>query len=186
MENNNNNENNKLSGKELYELGRLEKTKQVNPLVAKGTSKRLIKIIVWLLIIGGGIGTLFWYITNAPTVPEEDIISREKIHWHPELSIYIKGEKIEIPKEAGTSSIVHTHDTTGTLHLHPASKLVRKDTIKLGKFFELWDKQFSSTCILDSCNGDDGTVKMFVNGNENTEFENYLMQEKDKIEIRFE
>ena len=29
-------------------------------------------------------------------------------------------------------------------------------------------------------------VKMTVNGKENTEYENYAMQDKDKIELRYE
>jgi hypothetical protein len=29
-------------------------------------------------------------------------------------------------------------------------------------------------------------LKMTVNGKENTEYENYIMQDKDKIELRFE
>ncbi len=31
--------------------------------------------------------------------------------------------------------------------------------------------------------GEGGTVAMFVNGEENFEFENYLMQDNDRIEI---
>ncbi len=184
--NNNNNENNTLSSKERYELGRLEKTNQQNKPTVKWTPKRLIKIIVWLLIIGGGIVTLAWYITNAPTVPESDIISRKSIHWHPELSIYINKQKQEIPSEAGKHTLIHTHDNTGVIHIHPASSLVLRDDIKLGTFFRLWGKQFNSNCIFDKCNSPEGKVKMLVNGQENTEFENYLMKDKDKIEIRYE
>ncbi len=188
MENqqNNDNENNKLSGKELYELGRHEKAKQQNPIINNWKPKRLIKIIVWLLIAGGGIGTLVWYIANAPKIPESDIISSRGIHWHPNISIYIKGQKQEIPNNTGTHSIMHTHDTTGALHIHPANKLVTKDDIKLGSFFALWGKEFNSNCIFDFCNGSEGTVKMLVNGAENKDFENYVMRDKDKIEIRYE
>ena len=47
-------------------------------------------------------------------------------------------------------------------------------------------KTFSKDCIFEYCSGADGTVKMFVNGKENTEFENYLINDKDKIEIRYD
>ncbi len=181
-----NNQNNQSSNKEQYDLKRQEKLGEQSRAVQQLALKRGIKIALIILVVGGGIGALGWYIANQPKIPESEIISRKGIHWHPELSIYIKGQKQEIPNNTGTHSIMHTHDTTGTLHIHPASKLVLKDDIKLGRFFALWGKKFSSTCIFDNCNSSEGKVKMTVNGQENIEFENYVMQDKDKIEIRFE
>lgn len=53
-------------------------------------------------------------------------------------------------------------------------------------FFEkVWRKSFNSTCVLNYCNGDSGTVKMFVNGKENAKFENYIPKDKDEILIDF-
>ncbi len=186
--NNQNNQNNELSSKERYDLERLEKTRKQNPTISKGTPKKLIKIMVWLIIIGS-IGSLVWYIANAPKIPEDDILSQKGIHWHPQLDITIKGEKQEIPANLGIGVAghkpVHTHDSTGVLHLEMQG-LVRKDDTKLGVFFKILDKQFTSSCVYDKCNGADGTVKMFVNGQENNEFENYQMKDKDKIEIRYE
>ena len=49
--------------------------------------------------------------------------------------------------------------------------------MKLGRFFEVWGKDFIEL---------GPTVKMTVNGEENTELENYVMQDKDKIELRFD
>ncbi len=181
-----NNQNNQLSNKEEYDLKHQEKLGAQSQATRIHVLKKRIKSALLVLAVGAGIGFLIWYAATRPPVPESDIISREGIHWHPELSIYIKGQIQEIPGNAGTHTIMHTHDTTGMLHVHPANKLVLKDHITLGKFFKLWGKKFSSTCIFDNCNSSEGEVKMTVNGVENTEFENYVMQDKDKIVLRYE
>lgn len=108
------------------------------------------------------------------------------MHIHPHLTIFIKGEKQMIPSDIGVTPAcmrpIHTHDETGALHL----EFPRKRDVKLGEFFQVWGKQFKSGTIFDKVNGPDGNVKMFVNGQENTEFENYMMKDGDNIEIRFE
>lgn len=121
-------------------------------------------------------------------VPEDQIVSKRGIHWHPTLTILVKGQKQEITPNIGIGGVhqpIHTHDNSGTLHLE-VKGLVTKDEIKLAKFFQIWGKQFNSNCIFDKCNGPDGTVKMLVNGQENKEFENYQMKDGDRIEIKYE
>lgn len=150
--------------------------------------KRFSKIALTALVVGSVIGALGWYIAKQPKTPASEIISSRGIHWHPELSVYIKGVKQEIPANIGigvTHQPIHTHDATGVIHLEIQGR-VTKDDIKLGRFFKIWDKQFNSNCIFNSCNGPDGKMKMLVNGKENTEFDSYIMQDKDKIEIRYE
>lgn len=148
----------------------------------------MLKIIIPLIIVTAGISGLVWYSATRPVVPEDEIISRRGIHWHPELSIFIKGQKQEIPADLGIGikhQSIHTHDSSGILHLE-IQGLVRKKDTQLGRFFKIWGKQFNSSCILEFCNGPDGSVKMFVNDNPNTELENYQMKDGDKIEIRYE
>ena len=38
---------------------------------------------------------------TAQTQPSSDIVSKEGIHWHPHLSIYVRGQKQEIPANIG-------------------------------------------------------------------------------------
>ena len=80
---------------------------------------------------------------------------------------------------------IHTHDSSGTLHLEMQGMVRRKD-IELERFFEIWGKQFNSNCVLEFCNGSEGTLKMFVNGQPNQEFDKYQMKDGDLIEIRYE
>ena len=106
-------------------------------------------------------------------------VATNGLHWHPQLEIYVKGEKIEIPRNIGIGAVhesVHTHDDLPIIHLEFPG-IVRKEDITLGKFFEVWGKDMRSF----------GTnMKMTVNGKENTEFENYVMRDGDKIELRYD
>ncbi len=140
------------------------------------------KIVSWIL--GGGltiamIGGLIWYVATRPPIPESDIVSRSGFHWHPELTIYVKGEKQEIPQNIGIGAVhmpMHTHDDLPIIHLE-FQGLVRKQDITLGQFFTNWGRDMQSF---------GKNITMTVNGEENIEYENYVMHDKDKIELRFE
>ena len=145
----------------------------------------IIAIIAVLVLLGG----VLW--SNSLTKNDPNIITRNGLHWHPELSIYVKGIKQEIPANIGVGvkyaeysgydarmgmTGTHTHDTTGVIHFEFGS-IVRKEDLTLGQFFKIWGKGMRVF----------GTnMKMTVNGTENTKYEDYLMQDKDKIELRYE
>ncbi len=113
------------------------------------------------------------------------------MHIHPEIEIVINGEQQLMPANIGVNgykmSVIHTHDASGTLHVESP---VRKD-FTVRQFFLLWsqssrqDKVFNSTCILDYCNDGEKTVKMSLNGQPNSEFENLVMGDGDKIRIEY-
>ena len=139
--------------------------------------------------------------TTSQSQQSSGIVSKEGIHWHPHLAIYIKGQKQEIPANIGigkqysnskwydsmmSMTDFHTHDNSGELHWEVMEGPVTKEHVQLKAFFDVWGKRFNSTQIFDNKNGSDGTVKMTVNGQPNTEFENYQVKDKDQIEIRYE
>jgi hypothetical protein len=151
----------------------------------KGITRALLWGIPIIFIVLG-----VWAIVRSPNTSNEDdpLISRRGIHWHPNLEIIIKGERVTIPANIGLGGVhadTHTHKENDQIHLE-MSRPVRESDTRLGVFFDVWGKEFNSQCILDACNGDEGTVRMFVNGEENTEFENYHMKDGDNIEIRYE
>lgn len=167
------------STKNEYELKREQKLSGQRHHKKNKDIKRVFKTGVVIALVGGSIGLLVWYIASRPPIPESDIISKNSLHWHPELAIYVKGEKQEIPTGIGLGAVhqpIHTHDSTGVIHLEFPG-LVRKNDITLGQFFKNWGKDMRSF---------DTNMKVTVNGKENTEYENYLMQDQDKIEIRYE
>jgi len=177
-----------LSKKERKELRRKQHLEEKQKFARQRTIKRVAKIALAVIIIGGSMSAFIWYLASRPPIPEGEIISRNGLHWHPELTITIKGEKHEIPANIGIGVVhqpIHTHDATGVIHLE-IEGLVRKEDIKLGRFFKIWGKEFSSNCIFDKCNGPEGRVRMLVNGSENHDFENYVMKDRDKIEIQYE
>ena len=127
-------------------------------------------------------------ISGTANSGNDAIISHNGIHFHPKLDIYIGGILQAIPAGVGLSPIehpIHTHDADNVIHLE-FSGLTTVNNTRLQEFFIIWGKQFSSNCIFDNCNGPSGTVKMFVNGQPNNEFEKYPMKDNDQIEIRYE
>ncbi len=171
------------------------------------------KVILIGLVVIAGIGGVFLLpkspstttpqgnATTSPSNTASDVISSAGIHWHPELSIIIKGVKQTIPANIGIGmqyagykyydsmmmmADMHTHDASGQIHWEVMKGPVTKDEVVLKAFFGVWGKTFNNSCIFEYCNGPQGTVKMFVNGKENTKFENYQVKDGDKIEIRYE
>lgn len=170
-----------LTKKERKELKRQEKMEVKEAAIQTRHTKKIIRWIAWSTFGVAIIAGLIWLVASQPKTPEGDIISRNGFHWHPELAIYVKGEKQEFPANIGIGAVhqpIHTHDdaTQGIVHLE-FQGLVRKNDIMLGQFFKGWGKDIRSF----------GTnMTMTVNGKENIEYENYIMQDKDKIELHYE
>ena len=171
-----------FSQKEKKEKERLRSSNQKR-------TKRTIKGVLFFLILGGIIlgGGLF--LVKISSTPDSGIISKAGLHWHADLKINILGEVKDIPAGIGLEGLphkpIHTHDRDNVIHLE-FSGLVKKDDLRLGRFFEIWGKQFTKDCIFEKCTGPEGKLKMLVNGKENFEFENYTIKDQDKIEIIFE
>lgn len=142
--------------------------------------------VVAVLLVGG----VWWSQNLAKSDP--DILATAGLHWHPRLAIYVKGEKVEIPENIGVGPAyqgkpsygeggmamtpMHTHEDLPAIHLEYGAT-VRASDITLGKFFEIWGKDMRSF---------GSNMHMTVNGEENTEYENYVMHDGDKIELRYE
>lgn len=138
------------------------------------------------------IGAVFWLSKNSGGVASEDqIITRTGLHWHPKLAIMINGQKQELADGIGLGAVhqkMHTHTEDfreGVIHMEMQGLVTKEDT-KLGKFFQIWGKDFNSRKILDKEATAQGQIRMIVNGSENNEFENYQMREGDNIEIKYE
>lgn len=143
--------------------------------------------IGWIIFGVLAVGFVVW-VARLPRIPEAETLSSVGIHYHPHLTIIIKGENVPIPAGIGlgaTERSIHTHEADGIIHLE-FSGVVKKEDTKLGEFFKIWGKDFSQNSILGHKAGEGGTVKMKVNGTNNTEFENYEMKDGDKIEIIYE
>lgn len=137
----------------------------------------IVGVVAILLVFGGS------YLAGN-SGDKGELISQNGIHWHPTLKITIHGEEQEIPPNLGligAHNPMHTHETDGVIHLEYGNA-VYEDDIRLGEFFKLWRKEFSSTQIFDTT----GEVRMLVNGEVNTEYENYILQDADVVELILE
>ena len=127
-------------------------------------------LIAFLLVI---VGFIVWSRVSGPAAGQSrarsNLVSASGIHWHPQLEIYVRGEKQEIPPNAEDSA-------RGIIHLEFGSS-VREDDLRLGRFFSVWGKDMRSL---------GANIKMSVNGKENTEYEEYIMRDQDKVELRYE
>lgn len=147
-------------------------------------------VFMWIVVILAVVASITYLSSREDTSPTttaddsyaSEMISRNGLHWHPELAIYVQGEKIEIPANIGligTHNPIHTHDEDseqGIIHMEfPA--LVRGSNTALDNFFKAWKKDINSF---------GSNMSMTVNGVENTEFGDYYMKDGDTIELRYE
>ena len=120
-------------------------------------------------------------------------------HIHAEVAISICGEEsYRFPVEKGPLNEPHTHEEKNLIHFHerllidPATKeILDPEPLTLGAFFNSMEVAFDETQVLDSangdpCNGESGSVKMFVNGKPSADFRDYIWKDGDKIKIIFD
>ena len=155
-----------------------------------------IYIVIFLVILVFGSFFLLFRNSSSQNV---NGIPQQPIHWHPKLKIIINGEKQLIPVGIGINigksmdyeisgmrmSPTHTHESDGTIHLENNRPWQKPETLTLGYFFKVWDKNFNSSCIFEYCNNENGTLTMTINGKPNYEFDKYVMHDKDKIVIEY-
>ena len=179
---------------EMRQSRKQEKERQENVERRKLARVKLVKRSVLIAVPAILIIGAFVYFVSQPQTPDSAGVSfgdipKTAIHWHPKLEILIKGQKYQVPMNLGaTGSVhfdVHTHtETDGTLHYEVSNPTA--ENMPLRYFFDkVWRKQFNSTCILEYCNNGSEAVRMFVNGNENFDFENYIPKDNDRIRIEF-
>lgn len=174
--------------------------------IKKGNGKLYLYGFAVLIIIFG-IWAVFSAISSSNSCETKDVKelfitshTKTALHIHSNLEIKVNNKKQEIPANIGVGGnimrAVHTHDNSGELHIEPPC--VRDITLK--DFFSIWEKQFNSNCIFDNCdnksnsnnesvnaslNESKNSLKMFVNGKENNEFENLILRDKQEIVIEY-
>jgi len=154
---------------------------------------------IYLIIIAIAAVFALFFLFKQPSDDNGVDVPKKPIHWHPKLTIIIKGEKQIIPTGIGINignnmdnqisgmrmAPTHTHESDGTIHLENNRPWQKPETLTLGYFFEVWDKNFNSSCIFEYCNGPNGTLTMMVNGKPNYEFGKYVMRDHDEIAIEY-
>lgn len=139
---------------------------------------RWIALIIAILVISAA------YFVLKPKNGGVKMDDNAEIHIHPLVNIKVCGKTVMLPKNTGIATL-HTHDDVPRLH-------VEAPNIKLGDFFRIIKTRFNATCFGDYCNGDScplsstpGELKVYLNGTQNYEYNNYIPRDWDDILIEF-
>ena len=87
-------------------------------------------------------------------------------HIHAHLDLFVKGKRVRVPAAIGIDyqqqfiTELHTHDTTGVVHIESPTLT----TFSLGQLFGEWGVRLTSRCVGQSCGG----VHWWVNGKRQT------------------
>ncbi len=95
-------------------------------------------------------------------------LSREgtALHIHEHLDLFVAGKRVIVPAGIGIDpagrfiSPIHTHDTTGIIHVE--SPTVRKFT--LGQFFGVWGVRLRDGCLGEFCSGHGSVLRVYADG----------------------
>lgn len=146
--------------------------------------------------------SVYYYLSTAEKVEEYEVCGPGKciktFHVHADIKFDLCGNNINLQLEKGPLEGPHTHKERNMIHFHErlpydlaTGKLLEVAPLRLGAFMNAMDMRFNERCIAEYCNGDlcpdgkAGTVRMFVNKQPNTEFDQYVWNDKDEILITF-
>jgi hypothetical protein len=109
-----------------------------------------------------------------------------QVHYHAHLDVIVDGKPVTVPQYVGidenaqTITALHTHDTSGVMHIESA-----KDTpFTLGQFFTEWGQPFSATQAGPVALGADHELHVIVNGKEVTgDPAQYVLKAHDEIAV---
>jgi hypothetical protein len=112
----------------------------------------------------------------SPSIDNIQCNSMEQaaFHIHAHLDILINGQTYAIPPQIGIIRgkcfyWLHTHDDSGIIHIE--SPVTRNFT--LGQFFDIWNKKFSNTQIINNMVNSKNTLSVYVNGSKINPIVNY-------------
>lgn len=123
--------------------------------------------------------------------PKPTAAKSEEVHLHANLKVVLNGKAVDfsLPRyqsEEGKelNKYIHFHDGKGDLfHVHQSG-------VKLSDLFSSLNMSLSKDCfVMDDktqyCSTGDKTIKMFVNGQPNTQFASYEPKDVDRILISY-
>jgi hypothetical protein len=113
--------------------------------------------------------------------------SETTFHIHAWLHIYVDGKQVTVPPNIGidqatqTISPLHTHDTTGIIHMEADQQY----DFTLGQFMNVWGVKFAADQIGSLKPKDDQKLQVYVDGQLIKDPVNVVMQEHDNIVIGY-
>ena len=140
----------------------------------KSTKKKIMSIFIIVAFLASILTTALSFI--IPSENQQDV-------WVARLSIVVFNELQYIPAEVGITN--ETREKLFTLNTDNIIYKVTDEDASLKDFFDIWGETFNSTCILDYCNNGNYSMKMYVNGAENRDYQYYIIKNMDEIIIDY-
>lgn len=114
----------------------------------------------------------------------ECMTEKSPIHYHITLKITYLGTPMKLPNnigvEDGCMKPIDTHDgSSEQIHIH----YTRKYPFTIGNFFSVWGLIFNENQLGPTIASERRQIKMKVNGVPNADFEDYVMENGDLVEI---
>lgn len=146
-----------------------------------------VPVVAIIFVVFGILGALF-FARSATGAP------RNGDHWHATYEYIVCGNKQ--PNFPTWSGGVHTH-ADGYIHIHPNSTTEEGAGARLVRWFEYGGGELSGDTVRapgsrdeykngDECpNGEEGFVQVFVNGQKLDDFDKYIPQDTDNVQIIF-
>jgi protein-disulfide isomerase len=127
---------------------------------------------------------------KAPT-PAPPPTLEAAYHIHANLKVILDGKPLDLTQDKYQSTA--THELDPYVHLHDGNGdvvHVHKKGETLGDFFKSLGMSLAGTCLTTDagqkyCSAGGATLKLFVNGKPNTQFDAYVPQDLDRILLSF-
>ncbi len=114
-------------------------------------------------------------------------LNEQVFHIHSLLHVYVNGKPVAVPanigleEPSGPFSPLHTHDTTGIIHMEADQQY----PFTLGQFFAVWGVRFSDNQLGPYKPRGDEKLTVYVNGERISDPVNYVMKEHDNIVVGY-
>ena len=123
--------------------GRVATRTPSRPLRVSRLQVVIVLVVILLAVVAYYLTTSVSHDTPLPCISG----TGRAYHWHTDLRITSGGNPVIIPGDIGISltcmQILHTHDTTGRIHIEPDTPEQNK-VYSIGDFFRVWGKPFGS------------------------------------------
>lgn len=137
-------------------------------------------IVIIAVVVVGGIGGALAATYYSP------LGLLNTAHDHADFKVYLDGQVVNFSQPQYQLRHANAHVEAGdgdVLHMHAAH-------VTMGAFLETLGMRFNSTCfVLDTgqsfCNGDGKTLKFYVNGQPNAQFDGYVLRHLDRILVSY-
>lgn len=129
-------------------------------------------IVVGLIFIGSTLAIAFNYAFISPQRENQ----AQSITYKADLSVKVYGESYSFDSSELYSSNLIFLDERGDIYK-------RAKNLTIGDLFSSMGVTFNGECFSEYCSNENITMKFFVNGKENDQYDNYNVQNGDSISI---